>query len=580
MRGIADGNEGLVVAGACSPDADLRAGLEAVRAGRWRELTRWAGSYLVVARRAGVVVVIGDLADQVPVFWRLADGGVWWATSARPLAALGTGEIDVATLAAQLVVGEPDLSGAERSLFRDVRRVPAGHLLRLEAGAARVERYEPEPRPVPMAEGAADVARALRAAVGVRCSPGRPVVSDLAGLDSTALACMAAERGEPVIALTHADRRMRDDDLVYARRTAAAVPQLVHQVVEGAAGTVMYGHLTDGLSRVPSTDRPSLYTGTLAIKRRLLGAVPVAGGGVYFTGEGGDVVLSASTGYLLDLYRAGHLLAAWRHTLVHARVRRMRPLVLWRQVVSRAAGGAAGGAERVSAALRLRAGAVLDGTPEATAREVLSPIARWMSRDIARLAADRVTEEAGGLTAESMAWWSDRQDLCRIGASMESWRALCAADGLELAAPYLENEVIRACLRVAAAERGRADRYKPLLRAAFPAGPVPAHVLGRSTKGGLDQLANEGLRMHSRDIAKLLGPGSQLAALGLLPASGLPLAEVEGAAVSRPGCSQGAVHHAVATEVWLRQVQAPGTTWWSLPRKQQWQDGGAGHAGS
>ena len=106
--------------------------------------------------------------------------------------------------------------------------------------------------PVAAATGQA----ALGEAVATRLD-GRPVSADLAGLDSTTLACLAAQRG-PVTAVTFADDRLRDDDLPYAIRTAAAVPGLMHHTVPGTANTVYYDGLDD-LSRLPVTDAPNAY---------------------------------------------------------------------------------------------------------------------------------------------------------------------------------------------------------------------------------------------------------------------------------------------------------------------------------
>ena len=144
---------------------------------------------------------------------------------------------------------------------------------------------------------------------------------------------------------------------------------------------------------------------------------------------------------------------------------------------------------------------------------------------------------------------------------MAGWEAITREYGLTLATPYLDNEVVRACLAIDPAQRGVADRYKPLLASAFPAGPVPPFVLRRTTKGGLDGVAHEGLRRHARLIAELLGPTSRLADLGLLP-PGVVGQEVAAAEAGRPGA--GATHYAVAAEMWLRQVAASRpTTWWS-----------------
>ncbi|CAM5675103.1 albusnodin/ikarugamycin family macrolactam cyclase [Streptomyces hirsutus] len=130
-------------------------------------------------------------------------------------------------------------------------------------------------------------------------------------------------------------------------------------------------------------------------------------------------------------------------------------------------------------------------------------------------------DEAAGMLTDAparLAEWSDRQDLARVGAITAGRRTLAlAGHGIELAAPFLDNEVIRACLAVPADERGAPGTYKPLLDAAFAgSGVLPDFVLARTTKGGFNALAYTGLRDNGPVLKGLLGPSSQLAALGLV----------------------------------------------------------------
>jgi asparagine synthase (glutamine-hydrolysing) len=561
----------VVVVGHCGArPGELDAALDDVRADRWRALTRWPGSYLVVATHGPRMVVIGDLAGRHPVYWRPGDGGVWWATTALPLADSVQAGPDPVALAARFTLGQPDVLGT-RSLFDRVRRVPTGHLLLIDPAGAGTAPYEPADHPgLDMRAGAPAVAAALTDAVAARLD-GRPVVADLAGLDSTTLVCLAAARGTEVSALTHADPRMRDDDLAYAQRTAAAVPGLTHHVIRGSDETVMYADL-DTPDPGPPPDEPSLYTATAVIKRAMLR--PVADrhrDGVYVTGEGGDVVLSAATSYLADLYRTGRRGDAWRHTIAHARVRRTAPLVLWRRVVAAARGGVAGAWRRTATALLAAPQPPAAYLQPAATRLGLPPCAQWMAPELRRELADHLRAAARTLTHEpSLATWEDRQDAARIGADLAGWQAITRDAGLdELAAPYLDNEVIRACLAVRPDQRGTADRYKPLLSAAFPAGPVPDFVLRRRTKGGLDGVSHAGLRRHAGVILDLLGPSSRLARLGL--ASPQAVREHLRLLLAGHAVGQAAVHQAVVTELWLRRAEA-GHPWWTVPASREERD--------
>ncbi|WP_326615627.1 albusnodin/ikarugamycin family macrolactam cyclase [Streptomyces decoyicus] len=563
VRAVGHGPVALAVVGECGADDDqLERALPVVRAKGWRALTRWPGSYLAVARSGEVLAVIGDLAGQHPVYWRTDGAGTWWSTSAVALAALDGAPVDPTALAAHLGLAQPDVLG-QWSLFRAVSRVPTGHLLLITPEGACAVRHEPaEYEPVDLRDAAPTVRAALTEAVGARCD-GRPVSADLAGLDSTTLACLAAQR-EPVTAVTFADARLRDDDLAYAVRTAATVPGLAHRTVPGSPDTVYYAGLED-LSALPVTDAPNAYVVTASIKRTVLDTVAARRpAGVHLTGSAGDAVLSAPSSYLADLLRERQHRRAWQHAQAHARLRHTSALTLLRRSRPAARTGLAGAWRQTAAELRRPARPWVPQAERPVAWTPLLATADWMSPDVRdRLAsaldvAAELTDGPGWLAA-----WADRQDLARVGADTTGWRDIAlAGHGIEVAAPFLDNEVIRACLAVPADQRGAPGRYKPLLGAAFAhAGVLPPFVLSRVTKGGFNALAYAGLREHASVLRDLLGPSSRLAAAGLVTEAPVA-AMLQRAALGQP-TAQGALHLAVAAEVWLRQLEtAP--AWWEV----------------
>ncbi|MEU5239809.1 hypothetical protein ACH4UR_31435 [Streptomyces lydicus] len=117
---MGQGPVALAVIGECGADNEqLERALPVVRAKRWRALTRWPGSYLTIARSGETLAVIGDLADQHPVYWRTDGAGTWWSTSGAALAALDGAPADPTALAAHLALAQPDALG-QWSLFRAV----------------------------------------------------------------------------------------------------------------------------------------------------------------------------------------------------------------------------------------------------------------------------------------------------------------------------------------------------------------------------------------------------------------------------------------------------------------------------
>ncbi|MET7904624.1 albusnodin/ikarugamycin family macrolactam cyclase [Streptomyces sp. NPDC005355] len=566
VRSVSQGTVSLAVIGDCGADDDqFAARLPAVRGGRWRELTRWPGSYLVIARNAERLAVLGDLAGQHPVYWRSHGGTLWWATSALALAALDGAPVDPTALAAHLALAQPDVLG-QRSLLRCVSRVPGGHLLLADPSGARTVRFEPaEYGSVDLPVAAATVRAALVEAVATRLG-GRPVSADLAGLDSTTLACLAAQRG-PVAAVTFADERLRDDDLPYATRTAAAVPNLTHHAVPGTAHTVYYDGLDD-LSRLPVTDAPNAYAVTASIKRAVLDTVAAhhLAPGMHLTGSAGDAVLSAPSSYLADLLRERQHRRAWSHALGHARLRHTSAWSVLGRARPASRTGLAGAWRQTAAELR---GPVREWVPQASRPVSWTPLLAtvdWMSPDVRHQLASALDTAAGQLddAPARLAAWSDRQVLARLGADTTGWREIAFAEyGIDLVAPYLDNEVIRACLAVPADQRGAPGRYKPLLATAFTgSGVLPDFVLARTTKGGFNALAYAGLRENAPVLLDLLGPSSRLAAAGL--ATEQPVARMLARAAAGQPTAQGALHLAVSAEVWLRQVDTAAPTWWEV----------------
>ena len=568
VRAVSQGPVSLAVVGDCGADDDqLAARLPSVQDGRWRELTRWPGSYLVIARNGTTLAVVGDLAGQHPVYWRTHGGTMWWATSALALAALDETPVDPTALAAHLALAQPDVL-RQRSLMQYVSRVPGGHLLLADPSGARPVRYEPtEYENVDLPTAAATVRAALVEAVATRLD-GRPVSADLAGLDSTTLACLATQYG-PVTAVTFADERLHDDPLPYATRTAAAVPGLTHHAVPGTPHTVYYDGLDD-LSRLPMTDTPTAYTVTASIKRAVLDTVAAHHRipGLHLTGSAGDTVLSAPSSYLADLLRERQHRRAWSHALGHARLRHTSAWSMLSQARPASRTTLAGAWRHTATELR---GPVREWTPQASRPVSWTPLlvtADWMSppiRDQLAAALDNAADQLDDAPAR-LAVWSDRQDLARLGADTTSWRQLATDQyGIDLAAPYLDNEVIRACLTVPADQRGTPGRYKPLLNTAFTdAGTLPDCVLDRTTKNDFNALASAGLRENAPVLLDLLGPSSRLAATGLV--TGQPMARMLTRAATGQPTAHDALHRIVSAEVWLRQLDTTVTTtmWWEV----------------
>jgi len=138
------------------------------------------------------LVIARDRFGIKPLYYRDASGELAFASELR---ALPRGEVDLDALEAFLAFNSIP---APLTIFRDVQKLPAGHVLSWEEGAARLERFA---RPAPLPERddeQAELVEELRSRL--RDSVRAHLVSDVpvgvllsGGVDSALLAALAAE---------------------------------------------------------------------------------------------------------------------------------------------------------------------------------------------------------------------------------------------------------------------------------------------------------------------------------------------------------------------------------------------------
>lgn len=554
------------------------AGVEAAQASRWRELTEWPGSYLTIVRSGARTVVIPDLAGLHSVYYveqtgqAQGDRGVWWASAALPLARLIGADVDPVALAADLAFAQPDLL-VDASLFAGVRMVPAGHLLRLEpGGGVVVQRLEPAGEPLELDQAAGRLRGALLSAVSGRTRTHAAVSSDFSGgLDSSTLACIAAgqaQRGEPVRGYTFTHSLLRNDDLEYAREACCdGVPGLAWRTVAGDEEALYYSGLEDPLA-LPLTDTPTSYTVTAGMKRAVLEQAALFGSSVHLVGAAGDVVVGAGPEYLSGLLAARRWSSAYHHAVGHARMRQVAPWRLLAQAWPASRSTLAGDLMKAAAQLRQPAD---EWIPQAAKPfSWCTPLATtdWLAEAVRGQLAERLEESSGRHPRWCLERWSSWQQVRAVARDVTGLRESTYHQyKIDVAAPFLDNQVLRTALAVPGEQRGTPAVYKPLLATAMaPTDLVSSEILNRRTKGTFNGLVYAGIRVHAGVLWDLLGEHSRVAELGLSHLGGYPvLVQVVDRVLRGQSAPLGAFHRLAAVEVWLRQVAASNRCqWWEV----------------
>src|SRR6476620_7073040 len=247
------------------------------------------------ARRRRLVLA-RDRYGIKPLYYRHAGGELRFASELR---ALPRGEIDLDALEAFLAFNSIP---APYSIFRDVRKLPAGHVLVWQNGEVTVDRFarpgpaqEDELRDGDEAELIEELRARLRDSVRAHLLSDVPVGVLLSGgVDSAALAALAAqETPEPVHTFTIGFAERSFDERADARLVADRYGTEHHELLVRAEPELLLRALADAFDE-PFADSSALPT--YLVSQLAAEHVKVA-----LSGEGGDELFGGYYTYAADL---------------------------------------------------------------------------------------------------------------------------------------------------------------------------------------------------------------------------------------------------------------------------------------
>lgn len=511
--------------------------------------TSWAGNFHLIASVAGQVRIQGPISGFRRVFHARVEGVTVAADRADVLASLTGAALDPARLAVALLEpGAPHPLGGE-PMWRGLAAVPTGCYLAIDrAGRHRPVRWWTAPEPTtPMAGGASTLRAALSNAVEVR-TRGRELVStDLAGVDTTSLCCLAAHGPAHVAAYTWAPLDPGADDAFWARKTVAALGTIEHHIVPSERTPFAFSGIGEQ-DDVP-LDEPCAIT----LDRRWLVIADRAaarGSRIHLTGFGGDQVLGGSVAHLHTMLRHQPR-TALRNLRGYAALNRWPYRTVLPQLLD----------NRSYRAWLLSFGADLTAAPVSS----LGPSFYWAKpMRLPPWATPAAAEAVRGLirrvapTVEPLGHGhGQHQELADLGGLARMTRNLAELAhqrGTTLAAPYFDDRVIEAGLAVRPQERVTPWRFKPLAVAAMR-GIVPDETLARQTKAIGSHEVEVGFRENRADVLALC-ENSRLGQLGLIDVAALR----EACARPLPTALEfHALYPTLACEIWLRALERNAT---------------------
>jgi asparagine synthase (glutamine-hydrolysing) len=242
------------------------------------------------------LVLARDRFGIKPLYYRDADGELAFASELR---ALPRGEVDLDALEAFLAFNAVP---GPLTIFRETRKLPAGHLLLWENGHVRLERFA---RPAPVAaddvrdDEEAELVEELRSRV--RDSVRAHLVSDVpvgvllsGGVDSALLAALAAqEGGEPLRTFSIGFAERSFDELEGARLVAERYGTRHRELVLRPDAALLLPALAEAF------DEP--FADSSALPTYLVSELAAQDVKVALSGEGGDELFGGYYTYAADL---------------------------------------------------------------------------------------------------------------------------------------------------------------------------------------------------------------------------------------------------------------------------------------
>jgi len=264
------------------------------------ELFRWLnGSFVLVIRdpERGRVWIARDHLGIESLYYRPTGDAVHFCSELRPLKNVGGGTcLEPAVVLRYLLL---NYNPGFETLYRGIEKLRPGHVLRVEAGGIRTERYwAPSFRETPVKsreEYREELRPLIRDAVRIRLQPAYPAGAYVSGgMDSSSVVClMASELGSPIHTFSFRCAVKSFDEAVYARAVSRHCGTRHHEVPYDAANA------REIVELVPLLQEPMSDVG-IEVATFLLAKKAAGLAGYVLTGDGGDELFAGHPVYAAD----------------------------------------------------------------------------------------------------------------------------------------------------------------------------------------------------------------------------------------------------------------------------------------
>lgn len=526
----------------------------AVKTQNYSILMKLPGNYNLIVKDGSQNYFFTDIASLRPIFYNVKNSLLVYSSHCVAIRELIDAEVNSSWLAAWLMYpGMIDIN-KKSSPFCNIQIIPPGHYLQVSPGKLVCKPYWTNSTEFKdRLEAAEHLREQLITAVERRVDLYDIVTSDLSGgMDSTSLSLIAAKtlanQGRKLHTITFASTSATElEDLKYAQEAANLYPNISSVVLESNKFPMAYSNLDE----MPMTDEPAPVATTLGRFLYGLEVVKSKGSQLHLSGDGGDAVLLAPYSYLADIVQNAHLGTLIRHSFGWAKVKNISPIAL----ISNAIKLATTSYRRwlLQQTKKLKTGQI--------SHEQIQKIIAWSSPPSF---ASWYTQETTELVIQQLEkYMTDAkpfsnqpgqhgaiENIYAMGRTSRIIQQVAEIYGVNLDVPYLDSQVVDACLCARTEERTTPFMFKPLLHEALRY-DLPEIILNRTTKGDYTRDMFDGIRQNQIKVNELL-QSSYLADIGLIDVEKLRSAIEEFSMGLNIGLWQ--FDTTLEVEFWLRRV--------------------------
>jgi asparagine synthase (glutamine-hydrolysing) len=449
------------------------------------------GSFNVIVNKDDVTRLYTDLSGIRPLYYTVQGSYIYFSSFSILIKELIRAKINPTWFASSLILDSMPQLIEDISPFRNILSVPPGKYIEISPDSFVCQRYFNVPKDtLNLAEGATELNFNLRKSVELRVNKFYRISSDLSGgLDSSGLTILAsnslAKLNLSLNAITFKNiSDYFDEDFQLANLIASSFKNINHLKLDQNEFSSSKFDLDD----VPMIDEPSEVFSLIGRYQILLNSIYSTNSLLHLSGEGGDDALSAPLSYLVTLARRGKFYTLLSHIYGYSRLYHLSLVDLLFSVLDKSLINYNTWIDKIIYMIKnmhkdCSANSQYIQKIDGISWSCYPSFQSWYTQEAFNLATSELQKHRNYIThTNSLSQFSAITNIHYLGRFCRTIQQIGELISVTIDFPYLDGNVVKACLQTKVEERTSPYQYKPLLKCALQR-ELPDYILSRSSKG-------------------------------------------------------------------------------------------------